>query len=187
MRAKQAIEKLTGPSSELVDQIVTAIIYSFTVEEANDKLEPFDIQFKDCDDFLHNPGALGGYDGKSVLLNPRCFHIGGMEEWTTIIAHELVHREQLSRASAASGKSAEEIAARKTKSYMQPNGRVDTEKYMRDPMELQAYARNALDSAKSANKCIKPLLRSGGIARFSPNAPGDRKRFLKYAYQMANK
>ncbi len=182
MKAAAIIEKLVGPTAEVVDRIVYAIIHSETVDQANAKLSPFNIQFEDHEAF-RSTGAHGGCIGTRVLLNPRFFHVGDVSDWRTVVAHELTHMDQLGRAS-ASGADGQDIAARKMKQLTRKDGHIDMDKYLRDPLEMQAFARNAIDSAKASGKSIKPLLRSGKLSAFAPQRPRDAKRFGKYAYQM---
>lgn len=183
MNALQVIEKLTGPSQEEVDEILRVIDTSRTWQEANEQLKRFGVEFTDSHPDIVDNNAIGGCTGEWVLLNARHFRYTPTAKWRTVIEHELTHREQMRRA-AQRGADSRKVTDRKLAQFTK-SGRVDPELYLRDPLEMQALARNAVTAARAAKEDPMKLLRSGGLARYSPLPPLNKKRFHKYAYQMA--
>lgn len=184
-RAREIIEKLTGPSAEQVSAIADIIRNSSSWQEANERLEPHGVVFMDDHPVLVETGAIGGYDpdyGK-VILNARYFPIP--EQYLhTAIEHELTHSEQMARA-AARGGDPRRIVGSRAQQMQQLSGNEWRRRYARDPLEMQALARNAVSAARRAGRNPRNLLRRGKLGSYAPLRPGDPKRFGKYAYQMS--
>jgi hypothetical protein len=178
-------EKLTGPSPEQVHTIADIIQRSPNWPEANQRLEPYGVVFMDDHPILVQTGALGGYDpdyGK-VILNAAYFPIPEKFLYTAI-EHELTHVEQMARA-AARGGDVQKIVGTRAQQMQQLSGNEWRRRYARDPLEMQALARNAVTAARKAGRNPRALLRRGRLGSYAPIPPGDPKRFGKYAYQMS--
>src|SRR5271157_562805 len=184
MSSRALIDALTGPSTEEVEQILGIIVGSRTWQEANRKLEPFRVVFSDNHPDMMT-GAAGGYDGEMgmVVLNAAYFRRLSPEYWRVTVEHELTHGQQMSRARAA-GADPGRITRGKLNRFIK-KGNVDLDLYLRDPLELQALARNAVSTAQRAGKDPRALMRSNKLRHQAPIQPRDLNRFHKYAYQMA--
>lgn len=152
------------------------------MEAANAALRPYHIAFEEIPEWKRFPEAFGGYsaDLERIALNPRKWPLRQVVAWPVVISHELAHADQMARASAA-GASPKEIVRRKL-AYMTPGGRMDYTRYLSDPLELQALARNAVDAVPGS---AAQHLRQGTLSRYAPLPPGNLRRFGKYAYEIA--
>jgi len=192
MNSRRLIDALTGPSAEEVEQVVRIILSSRTWQQANEKLEPFGVVFSDNHPDLRATGAAGGYDGVMglVVLNAAFFGRLSPEYWRVTIEHELTHSQQMRRAKAA-GADPGRITRGKMNQFTKhgnrfaKHGGVDLDLYLRDPLELQALARNAVSTAQRAGEDPRALMRSNQLRHRAPVAPRDLNRFHKYAYKMA--
>lgn len=182
MNARELIERLIGPPAELVDELVWIINRARTWQEANESLSAYGIAFTTTNPDLNRTGAVGGCNHEDTLIYLNATYFGRRMDWHTVLAHELTHRDQLERLH-ATGKDVNAIYAKKEKRYYDKEGYVRPEVYLNDPAELQALARNAVDSAVKQGKDVHQLLRRGHLGRYSPIPPGDAKRFGKYAHQ----
>jgi hypothetical protein len=187
MKSRELLELLIGPSSEEIDRIVRLVQGSRTWQEANRKIERFGIVFANDNPDLISTGAIGGYNPETnrVELNAAHFPIRPEGRLRTAIEHELMHRDQMQRAQERGGNPTE-IVRRKLNAYIQ-GGVVNAEKYGRDPLEMQALARNAVSMARAKGLNPKKLMRAGELYRYAPLTPLDLKRFHKYAYRMAER
>lgn len=181
--ARILLEVLLNPLPEEVARLAQLINASASWQEANQKLAGTGVKFE-AHPALVQTGAVGGLLGSDggVRLNPDWF--GRQSDWAMVIAHELTHREQMQRA-AASGADTEAVVDRKLASFTNRHGQIDLERYLRDPLEMQALARNAVDAAVRQGQSVPALLRRGGLGRFAPLTPRNTRRFGKYAYQVA--
>ena len=182
VKARQILELLTGPTSDEVEDILAIIRSAPTWQDANEKLEGTYIRFDPDDPAIKATGAVGAMNGEWITLNPLIFRMED-ERLRIVIEHELTHRDQMLSASASGGDPLQ-ITADKLDHYSDEHGRIDIDKYLRDPLEMQALARNAVGGARRAGKDVGDLLRRGKLDRYAPMTPLNRKRFGKYAYQM---
>jgi hypothetical protein len=183
-----ALLEVLGPSAEEVQEIVNIIKAGGDMQALNAQLVPRGIAFDYHETFRAHPGAIGAFDGETmmVLLNPASLapYVRNRVPWETVIAHELTHREQMSRAQDA-GADPGKITGNKLAKFTRPGGGIDTDKYLSDPLELQALARNAVDAASAKGHDVGKAMRKGNLGGYAPLPPGDQKRFGKYAYQYA--
>jgi hypothetical protein len=172
-----------GASDEDVEAIASIIRAAPTMDAANAELRAYGLAFEETPEWQRFPTAFGGYSAElgRVVLNPRKWPERRRIPWETVISHELVHTDQMNRASAR-GASPQDIVKRKL-AYIAPNDAMDYDRYLSDPLELQALARNAVDAAEPGS--VAQRLRQGQLARLSPLLPRDPKRFAKYAYEIA--
>lgn len=132
---------------------------------------------------LNRQGALGGCFGVRVVLNANVLHGMPEERLRVVLTHELAHLDQMRRAK-ASGTDVDDLYQRKLRAWN--NGtNFSVDKYLTDPLEVQALARNAVDTAHEQGADVDRAMRSGSLTRYAPLQPRDRKRFLKNAYRMA--
>ncbi len=187
--------EFVGPSNgevdEVVDIIMTARQRDDSVHNLNARLRAHGVEFTDDNPYLGSTQAAGGCRGTSVVL-PMSYYSSlradaySMSRLRTVIAHELTHRDQMCRAE-QDGADPEGITDR-IFARIAPGGKVNHDKYAKEPLEMQALARNAVDSAVRHYRNpgqINQDLRSGEISNFAPSRVGDRKRFLKNTYNYA--
>jgi hypothetical protein len=178
-RSRQIIEAVVGPSPEEVEHIMDLANGSRNWQEANEKIKPYGVAFSNHS-MLASTGAIGGYDPESgmVLLNAKYFPMPA-KYLRIALEHELVHRDQMSRA-VKRGADPAKIVHSKLQRYLKG----DWKSYKQDPLEMQALAYNAVASARRSDEDPRALLRRGYLRQHAPLPPGDRKRFGKYAYQI---
>ena len=187
--ARQLIEVYTGPSKADIDAAVQIIRYGNhdTWQEANVLLEPHWVAFNDSWPILIRSGAIAGFDADTgfVLLNANGYRYCSSPtiDWRTVIEHELTHRGQMLRAYQRGGNLAKIVKSHE-KYFLGKHGEVRMDRYTTHPLEMQALARNAVSKAKTFGRDPAVLMRRGELGQYAPLAPGDRKRFGKYAYQM---
>jgi hypothetical protein len=177
------LDALTGPTRSDVDRIIGVINRARSWQAANKALAGNGVRFTDDHPDLNRHGALGAADGTEVVLNASFFHRVGSEMLRTTIEHELTHREQMLRA-AKTGADPKSVTSRKLASWLDKWGRVNLQRYLSDPLEMQALAYNAVRSAGDRGADVAGRLRSGTLAFDAPLTPRNRKRFGKYAYQI---
>lgn len=197
--ARDLVDQLlefVGPSSGEVDEVVHIIISArqrgAPLHELNARLRPHSVQFTDDNPYLGSTSAAGGCYGTNVVLPVSLYSnldtdAHATSRLRTLIAHELTHRDQMCRAEQA-GADPEAVTDR-IFARIAPGGKVDHERYSKEPLEMQALARNAVDSAardyRSSPDSLRKDMRSGRISSYAPSRVGDRKRFLKNTYNYA--
>jgi len=183
MNAREILEKLLGPTREQVEQIHHLITNSRNWQEANRRMKAdgLNIKFDPEHPAIKETGAAGGAFGEGIVLNP--WLMDKPDFLWTVLEHEMTHMLQLQRAKRR-GANPEEITDRKYARFVK-GGKIDAEAYGRDPLEMQALARNAVSAARRGGYDPLKLMRRGTLANLAPMRPGDVKRFHKYAHQMA--
>lgn len=194
------LEDLPGVDEATLN-IIMAIVYS-AVDQAksgnpavdqqrfeqivNPQLEKYGIRFDAKDEILltHQKPARGGLDGL-VILTPHRINRREFADMRDMISHELVHGDQMNRAM-LTGNAAKMFQSAHRKILPQGvNGPVDVMAYTRDPHEVTAHARTAVDRMRRG-KMTRPdaikALKSGQVG-FHQKAAGPKtyKRFLKHA------